>query len=149
MQDMQGWHEEFLGRPWSGRPEPPSSFSCGELIRYVYRRDFGHECLPIPVPDARSLPDCLRAMRPGYFGLVPVPAGQERNRDAVFLSRRRFMDHCGLLVVLPDGSRRVLHCAPRGGVQLASFGELKALGYTSWTFWRAPCSETEAANGKD
>ncbi len=131
------WHEEWLGKPWAGTPEPPETFNCGEFIRYVYRRDLGHECLPVPVPDARNLHDCLKAMQPDYFGLVPAEEPLQ-DRDAVFMSRGRFMDHCGLLVLLPDGEERILHCSQRGGVQLSSFLEMRQQGYTSFSFWRSP-----------
>jgi len=134
---MTMWHEEFLGRPWAGAPEPPETFNCGEFIRYVYRRDLGHECLPVPVPDARNLHDCLKAMQPDYFDLVPAKDPLQ-DRDAVFMSRGRFMDHCGLLVMLPNGDRGILHCSQQGGVQLSSFLEMRQQGYTSFSFWRSP-----------
>ena len=139
----KSWHEEFLGRPWEGVPHPPASFTCGELIRYVYKRDFGHNTLPVPVPDARDLKASLRAMEDGggkgprYFDLVPA-AEPLRDKDTVVMKRRSFADHCGLLVLPPSGGRYVLHCSQRGGVQLSSFAELKAQGFTGFEFWRVP-----------
>ncbi len=132
------WYEEFLARPWEGVPSPPESFNCGELLRYVFLRDFGHLCAPIPVQDARDLRGCLDSMTPPYYGLHEVPEAEAKEKDGVFMARRKYVDHCGLLVVLPNGERRVLHCAPRGGVQLSTFLELRSLGYTSFSFWRPP-----------
>ena len=130
------WHEEYLGKPWAGVPDPPNSFTCGELIRYIYHHDYGYECLPVPVPDAKNLKDCVRAMSPAYFGLVPVD-GEIRDKDAVFLSRRFLMDHCGLAVKTPEGLR-ILHCAQNIGVVLATKLDLKMQGYTGFSWWRMP-----------
>ena len=132
------WHEAYLGKPWSGTPNPPETFSCGELLRYFYRQDSGYECLPIPVPDARNLRGCVQAMNPGYFGLVPVE-GEPQDKDAVFLSRRHLMDHCGIAVQTPEGIR-ILHCSQRGGVQLSTLGELRGQGYTGFSWWRRPAN---------
>ena len=133
---MGAWWEEHLGKPWSGTPNPPESFNCGEFIRWVYWQDSGYQCLPVPVPDAKVLRDCVKAMVPGYFGLVEVQ-GEVRDKDAVFLSRRRLMDHCGLAAMTPAGLY-VLHCSQRGGVQLSTVQELKAQGYTGFSWWRRP-----------
>lgn len=133
---MAMWHEEYLGKPWAGVPNPPESFTCGELVRYVYAKDYGYSCLPVPVPDAKVLKDCVAAMNPGYFGLIPVE-GEIRDKDAVFLSRRHLMDHCGLGVKTPSGLY-ILHCSQRGGVQLSTVGELRAQGYTGFSWWRRP-----------
>ncbi len=132
------WHEAYLGKPWSGTPNPPETFSCGELLRYVYRQDSGYECLPIPVPDARNLRDCVEAMNPAYFGLVPVK-DSVRDKDAVFLSKRRLMDHCGLAVQTSEGLR-ILHCSQRGGVQLSTPLELRMQGWTGFSWWRRPAN---------
>ena len=140
------WYEEFLGIPWAGIPDPPRTFNCGELLRFVFKRECGHECAPIPCRDARDLHGCLESMVPPFYGLVPVPAGEERDKDGVFMARRRFVDHCGLLVELPGGDRRVLHCSQLGGTQLSSFGELRAQGYTTFSFWRALPDGTEKQN---
>ena len=131
------WHEEWLGKPWSGVPNPPETFNCGEFVRYVYKRDLGHECLPVPVPDARKLKDCVKAMKPDYFGLVPAELPLQ-DRDAVFMARRYMMDHCGMIVLLPNGEQGILHCSQQGGVQLSTFLEMKMQGYTSFSFWRSP-----------
>jgi len=130
------WHEEYLGKPWAGVPNPPESFTCGDLIRYIYAKDYGYKCLPVPVPDAKVLRDCVAAMNPGYFGLVPVE-GEIRDKDAVFLSRRHLMDHCGLAVI-DRGNLYILHCSQRGGVQLSTPLELKTQGYTKFSWWRMP-----------
>ena len=130
------WHEAYLGKPWSGTPNPPETFNCGELVRYFYSQDSSYECLPIPVPDAKNLRDCVEAMKPSYFGLVPVE-GEPQDKDAVFLSRRHLMDHCGLGVKTPSGLY-VLHCSQRGGVQLSTIGELRGQGYTGFSWWRRP-----------
>lgn len=136
---MAAWYEEYLGRPWAPVPNPPESFTCGELVRYVFKREFGFDALPVPVPDARNLRDCVKAMDPAYFGLVPAE-GRLREMDAAFLMRRHLMDHCGL-VVLPGDGVWILHCSQRGGVQLSSLGELEAEGYFRRTYWRCPKAE--------
>jgi len=135
---MAMWHEAYLGKPWSGTPNPPESFNCGELVRYFYAVDSGYSCLPIPVPDARNLRDCVEAMNPSYFGLVPVE-GEPQDKDAVFLSKRRMMDHCGLAVI-DRGRLYILHCSQRGGVQLSTPGELRAQGWTGFSWWRRPAN---------
>ena len=130
------WHEAYLGIPWSGTPKPLETLNCGELIRWVFRKDFGYECLPIPVPDARNLRDCVKAMDPRYFGFLPVE-GEPKDKDAVFMSKRRMMDHCGLAVQTPEGVR-ILHCSQRGGTQLSTMGELRGQGWTVFSWWRCP-----------
>ena len=130
------WYEEYLGKPWAPTPNPPESFTCGELVRWIFRKEFGFEALPIPVPDARDLKDCVDAMDPEYFGLKRV-MGLAKDKDAVFLSRRHLMDHCGI-VVMVGGQMLILHCSQRGGVQLSSLQELEAEGYSRHSYWRCP-----------
>ena len=141
-----GWHEKYLGLPWAGVPEPPRSHTCGTLVLCELEAAYGFRTLPVPVPDARVLRDCIRAMAdPSRYAVERVPEGAEiRDRDVAFMSRRRWMDHAGLAVVLPEGLR-ILHCSPHGGVQLSTLGELRAQGYTRIDFWRVP--ETARGGG--
>ena len=68
---------------------------------------------------------------------LAVMQGEPQDKDAVFLSRRHLMDHCGLGVQTPSGLY-VLHCSQRGGVQLSTIGELRGQGYTGFSWWRRP-----------
>ena len=133
------WYEEFIGKPWEGVPNPPESFTCGELLRYIYREKFGIDIVPIPVADASSLRDAVQAMQPDYFGLEELPEGERTlDYDAVFMARRNLLDHCGMVVNTSDGVM-ILHCANPDGTILSSITELEAQqGYTSFKFYRHP-----------
>lgn len=130
------WYMKYLGKPWAGVPNPPESYTCGELLRSVHADMLGIDTPPIPAPDARVLKDCLESMMPDYYGLIPLPNGEEpREFDSVFLARNRYEDHCGIACMTSDGLL-ILHCQQRVGVHLSSIGEMLALGYQRLRWYR-------------
>ena len=132
---MAYWFEKYIGLPWAGVPEPPKSFTCGELVRYIYRERFGFDFLPVPVPDARNLKDSLKAMSPKYFGLEQLD--EPREFAIAFFQRRIICDHCGLAVATNCGLH-ILHCATHAGVCLLRLADLKSTGFSAVTWWRHP-----------
>lgn len=131
------WWAPYLGKPWAARPEPPHSYTCGELVRAVHRDLAGIDSPPIPVTDAQSRLQCCRAMQPAYFGLEPLPEGaRPRSLDVAFLGRRAFLGHCGMVVETPDGLR-ILHCPEAAcGVSLESLMELRLAGFPTARWFR-------------
>lgn len=138
------WWADYLGKPWSARPEPPHSYTCGELVRAVHRDMLGIDSPAIPVTDARSRRQCLKAMQPAYFDLLPLPDGmQPRSLDVAFLGRRTYLGHCGVVAETAEGLR-ILHCPEAAcGVSLESLIELRMSGFPVARFFRH--RETDAA----
>ena len=80
------WWLTYLGKPWAVDPNPPASYNCGELVRAVHRDLCGIDSPAIPVADAGSRLQCVRAMRPELFGLEALLAGAApRALDVAFL----------------------------------------------------------------
>lgn len=132
------WYLEFLGKPWRGVPNPPLSFNCGELIRYIYRTFFDVSLVPIPIPDACNLRDVISVMVPGYFGFDDLGCNRPKDFDCVFMSRRHIMDHCGMVVTTSEGIQ-ILHCASPCGVVINTPLELKEeYGYSRLQYYRHP-----------
>ena len=136
---MDEWYLEYIGKPWSGIPNPPYSYTCGELVRAIYKDRFGVDVVPIPVEDANSLRATVCAMRPEYFDLRPLKEDERpQEYDAVFMARRSLLDHCGIMVSTSEGLR-VLHCSNPAGVVLDSIEQLMAQqNFTGFHFYRHP-----------
>ena len=126
-----------MGRPWRANPEPPDSFNCGELVRWVYLHFWGIDSPAIPVKNANDRLDCVRAMQPDLFGLVPLEEDTPtRDLDVLFMGRRERLAHCGLAVWTND-ELRVLHCPQSAcGVSLDSLFDLQMLGFSHWRWFR-------------
>jgi hypothetical protein len=58
------WFEEYIGKPWQPVPDPPRSFTCGHLGRWIYQERLG-----IDTP----LSSLLTASRGLLFFLALVP----------------------------------------------------------------------------
>lgn len=126
----QNWWTDYLGKPWEAVPNPPESYNCGELVRAVHRDMAGIDSPAIPVSDARSGRECLRAMQPDLFGLVPIAENEPpRSLDVAFLGRAGRLAHCGVAVETTEGLR-VLHCPQSAsGVVLDDLHELHFSGF--------------------
>lgn len=131
------WWLSYLGKPWAADPNPPASYNCGELVRAVHRDMLDIDTPAIPVADAGSRLQCVRAMQPGLFGLLPLPGdAAPRALDVAFLGRRTYLAHCGLAVETDEGLR-VLHCPEAAcGVALDSLMELCVAGFPSVRWFR-------------
>lgn len=136
---MDEWYLSYIGKPWQGIPNPPYSYTCGELVRSIYKDRFGVDIVPIPVADANSLRATVCAMRPEYFDLEPIPDGEgPQEFDAVFMARRSLLDHCGILAMTSEGLR-VLHCSNPAGVVLDTLEQLREQqGFTEFHYYRHP-----------
>lgn len=134
---MQEWWMQYLGKPWRAVPTPPDSYNCGELVRAVHRDMLGIDSPTIPIVDATSRMQCVRAMQPGLFGLEPLPEGEApRTFDVAFLGRRTCLAHCGMVVKASDGLR-ILHCPESAaGVCLDTLPELRLAGFPSVRWFR-------------
>lgn len=138
------WHEAYLGRPWAAVPQPPQSYTCGELVRAVHRDFFGIDSPPIPVADAGDLKACVKAMRPERYGLQPLAPGRSpREMDVLFFVKARLRDHCGIAVRTANGLW-VLHCQQQAGVILSPLVELRAHFYRV-LWYRHPGLDAAAA----
>ena len=131
------WWLPYLGKPWAAVPNPPESYNCGELVRAAHRDLVGIDTPPIPVTNAGSRSQCLKAMQPEFFGLEPLPLKDvPRTLDVVFLGRRERFGHCGIVVWTTEGLR-ILHCpeAPCG-VSLDTLLELRVAGFPNLRVFR-------------
>ena len=133
----QDWHVPYLGKPWAAIPQPPVSYTCGELVRAVHKDLFDLDSPPVAVPDASVLRDCLKAMTPYRYGLRPLIAGERpQTFDVAFFAKAKDADHCGVAYEARDGFL-ILHCSQRTGVSLDSLVELKSLwGFRRVLWWR-------------
>ena len=107
-----------------------------ELLRLALKNG-ASGVVAIPVADAGSRLQCVRAMQPGLFGLLPLPGdAAPRALDVAFLGRRTYLAHCGLAVETDEGLR-VLHCPEAAcGVALDSLMELRVAGFPSVRWFR-------------
>lgn len=131
------WWNRYLGKPWSAVPNPPESYNCGELTRAVHHELCGIDTPPIPVTNAGSRLQCLRAMCPELFGLEALKENVvPRTLDVAFLGRNGRLAHCGVAVETDEGLK-VLHCpeAPCG-VVLDSIPELRLAGFPQIRWFR-------------
>lgn len=129
------WYENYVGKPWSGVPEPPHSYTCGELVRAVHRDQLGIDSAAI-LADAFKLKSCIRAMVPERYGLQPLQADQSpQEYDVVFLMRASMQDHVGIAVQTMDGLM-ILHCQQGAGVILNSIAELRGTGFRHMMWYR-------------
>jgi len=129
------WYEQYIGRPWAAAPNPPESFNCGELLRYIHLKELNIETPSIEI-DASSLKACVARMRPALFGLRPLAQGQRPSEyDCAFFARARYEDHCGIAVATVDGLL-IMHCLQGVGVVLESEAESKKRGFHSITWCR-------------
>jgi len=131
------WWTTYLGKPWCAQPDPPHSYNCGELVRAVHRDWLGIDSPAIPVRNAHSRLQCLRAMQPELFGLEPLPQHiVPRTLDVAFLGRGQRLSHVGIAVDTSEGLR-ILHCPEAVcGVVLDSLHELYLMGFPRLRWFR-------------
>ena len=131
------WWAVYLGKPWRAVPTPPDSYNCGELVRAVHRDMLGIDSPAIPIADATSRMQCVRAMQPDFFGLEPLPHHVlPRAFDVAFLGRRTYLAHCGMVVETCEGLK-ILHCPESAaGVCLDSLAELRLSGFPAVRWFR-------------
>jgi hypothetical protein len=119
---MTRWYEQYVGKPWAGRPTPPDSYNCAVLVTSVYKDILGIDLLNIE-NDGEKQYECLKTFKKAVenhlmFGLKPISQNEAHNDfDIVFLARNNFDDHCGVLVNTSDGVL-CLHCLQSAGVVL-------------------------------
>lgn len=91
----------------------------------------GIDCPAIPISDAQSRLQCVKAMQPELFGLEPLPMGEiPRGLNVAFPEHRSCVAHCGIGVETNEGLR-VLHCPEAAcGVVPDSIPELALRGYS-------------------
>lgn len=124
------WHEQYLGKPWAAVPDPPHSFTCGELLRWVYRVHLGVDAVPIAA-DPDDVRSCIRDIRNiaryGDFYHVNHPW----DFDLALMIRGTEPDHVGLYA---GGS--ILHCLRGAGVCLDDAFTLRSLGWRRIDYMR-------------
>ena len=138
------WWKAYMNKPWAAVPNPPHSYTCGELIRAVLRDIHGVET-PEIVVNAAVLRDCVTGIadyqRYGLRDLLPGEAPQKF--DVVYLCQAERPDHVGMYVETADGAM-VLHCSQGTGVALDSLFELTASCYRK-VFFRRHASQEHGA----
>lgn len=135
------WWEQYIGKPWADKPDPPHSFSCGELVRYILNGKFDLDIPPIQA-DPSKLRECLVDLaQPEAFGFMPF-LGPPRPYDVVYLMRRVRRDHVALCVNSRQGLA-FLHCIQGQGVVCESEFEMKATTGSSFMEWRRHKDITE------
>ncbi|WP_034619250.1 hypothetical protein [Oleidesulfovibrio alaskensis] len=134
MNTLPHWAEELIGKPWARKPNPPVTYNCGELVRYIYKTRLGIDS-PAIVADPANLRavlgDVRNLARYGEFAVVEAP----REYDVVWMFRRSDPDHIGVYVETADGGM-VLHCLRGFGVVLDSPFELRAQGWKALQYMR-------------
>jgi len=116
------WYEEYVGKPWAQVPNPPHSFTCGELVKYIYKNRLGVDT-PLIYADPSRLDQCIINLeQPEAYGLYPFE-GQPRPFDVAYLMRRVKRDHMGMAVRTAEGLM-ILHCMQTAGVILETEAEL-------------------------
>ena len=131
---MKDWWKLYLGKPWAAIPNPPHSYTCGELGRCVLREQLGIEVPPI-LADPRILRDCVNNMGdPAFYDLVPVE-DSPREFDIAYLIRATRRDHLGIGAMTPDGLM-ILHCIRNAGVIMESPFEMLGTGFRKIKWYR-------------
>lgn len=127
------WWEAYLGKAWAAVPDPPKSYTCGELCRAVLREQLGIQ-VPVVLADPAVLRECVENLeQPELYGLYPA-AGAPREFDVAFLVRNKKRDHVGIAAMTAEGLM-ILHCQRGVGVILESPAEMLGLGY-KYIDWR-------------
>jgi cell wall-associated NlpC family hydrolase len=131
---MTAWYEKYLGKPWVAVPNPPESYTCGELVRAVYRDRLGIYMAAI-LADPMCLRECVQAMTPDRYGLRPLTQEEHpQEYDVVFFRRAKREDHVGIAVQTADGLM-IMHCQQYAGVTLDSPAELLGMGMARSLHW--------------
>ncbi len=123
------WCDAYIGKPWAPVPDPPRSFSCGELVRHLFRERLGID-MPAILANAGVLRECIADIAtPARYGLAPLPAGASPQEfDVAYMVQATRQNHVGLAVDSPDGLL-ILHCVQGAGVVLNSPAELLGVGF--------------------
>jgi hypothetical protein len=131
---MAFWWESYIGKPWAAVPNPPHSFTCGELGRRILLDRLGLDTAPI-YADPSILRQCVDNLdHPELYDLFPVEDAP-RPYDFAFCVRVRRRDHLGIAVMTGAGLM-ILHCQRRVGVTIDSAAELLAVGYKRIEWYR-------------
>ena len=140
---MSYWFDTYIQRPWAAVPNPPYSFTCGELCRWILRERLGIETLPI-YADANDLRQCVDNLaHPELYDLERF-TGRPRPYDLLYLARNVKFDHVGIAVTTRYGLR-VLHCYQGGSVLLQSPGDLVNDGFRQQVWFRHQDASEELA----
>lgn len=114
------WYEKYLGKPWASPADPPQSFNCGDLARWVYQHELGLDTPEIHI-GCESFKGYVREVE-SYFsrgGFVPVTYRAEF--DIVKMSLGKRPCHIGIYT-----GQGVLHCLDGIGVTHESLFDLKS-----------------------
>ena len=130
------WFEEYIGKPWEAVPNPPHSFTCGELCRWILRERYGLD-VPEILADTHSLKDCVRNLsNPGHYGFAPLSEdASPREGDIAYFVYGTRLSHVGMAVESTEGLK-ILHCVQRIGVTYDSPAELFGLGVRRFYWYR-------------
>lgn len=127
------WLNDLVGRPWVRIPDPPRTFNCGELPRWVLMTKLGLDIPPI-MTDPDNLREVCGALQDiakfGDFRPVDRPA----DFDVVELYRGTRPDHVGLFFA--DAGGGVLHCQKHVGVLYDPVFVLRSSGWRTIRYYR-------------
>ena len=129
------WWEVYMGKPWRAVPNPPESYTCGELVREILHERCGIET-PEVLANAAVLRECVQAMQPARYVLRPLVFSECPQEYVVaFLVRATKEDHVGIAVETGEGLR-ILHCQQGVGVTWDSPAELLGAGVRHINWYR-------------
>ena len=129
------WYEQYVGKPWEAVPNPPVSYTCGELVRAVYRDVLSIDSAEI-LADALDTRSCILAMTPERYGLRPLVSGEmPKEFDVAFMLRAEMKDHVGIASQTMDGLM-ILHCQRGCGVTMDTVAELRGAGFRRMLWYR-------------
>ena len=129
------WWEKYMGKPWKAVPNPPESYTCGELVRCILHERCGIET-PEVLANAAVLRECVRAMQPERYGLQPLqPDESPQEYDVAFMVRSTKEDHVGIAIDTSEGLM-ILHCRQGVGVTWDSPAEILGTGVRGINWYR-------------
>ena len=131
---MNNWFEHYIGKPWKAVPNPPASFTCGELVRHIYATRLGIDT-PLVYADPSRLDQCVANLeQPEAYGFYPFD-GPPRPFDVAYLLRGSYRDHVGIAVRTVEGLM-ILHCMQVLGVLLERPAEIFGTARARRIEWR-------------
>lgn len=130
------WYDEYIGKPWRAVPDPPESYTCGELCRHILQTRCGLN-VPQILVDARDHRERVSGMKdPSRYALVPLPENcPPQEYDIVYFQRGLFQRHVGIAINTVEGVK-IMHCVEGSGVITDTPGELLGTGTTKLHWYR-------------
>lgn len=114
------WYEKYIGTPWASPANPPKTFNCGDLARYVYKNELGLDTAEIHI-GCHNFKSHVREVE-SYFdraGFIQVQEKEPFDIVRMYLGKRAC--HIGIYT-----GKGVLHSLEGTGVIHESIFDLKS-----------------------